>query len=106
MTKIICNQFDGGIAESRYDKSPNVALDMYHFDAISDPNVLRNHCANQKDTVSGGTNSGTENVYLYDACPRSNGSYIGLGIDSNGGSTVPKFYRKNGNDLLKCFFQL
>lgn len=99
MAKIICNQFDGGIAESRYDKSPNVALDMYHFDAMSDPNVLRNHCANQKDTVSGGTNSGTENVYLYDACPRSNGSYIGLGINSNGGSTIPKFYRKNGNDL-------
>jgi len=103
--KIICNQFDGGIAESRYDKRPNVALDMYHFDSLSDPYALKNHPANQKDTVSGGTNSGTENVYLYDACPRSNGSYIGLGINSNGASTIPKFYRKNSNDLNSYWAQ-
>lgn len=94
MAKIYCTEFDGGIAESNYDRRPNVASDMYHMTATVDPNVLKNHPANQKDTYDG-TN---ENVYCYDAVPRGNGTYIGLGIDR---ASPPKckFYRKNNNDL-------
>lgn len=103
--KITCNKFNGGLAESRYDRRPNVALDMYHYDALLDPYVLHNHRALQKDTVSGGTNSGTEAVYCYDAVPRGTGTFIGLGVDVNGGTTTCKFYRKNGNDLNSYWAQ-
>jgi hypothetical protein len=94
MTKIVNDRFNGGLAEGRYDKRSNVALDMYHYDAFTDPTVLHNHRANQKDTYNGVN----ENVYVYDASVRSNGTYIGLGNDRSSPQKCI-FYRKNNTDL-------
>lgn len=94
MTKIYCNEFDGGVAESNYDTRANVASDMYHLSATIDPKVLRNFRANQKDTLSGGSTA----VYCFDGAPRSTGTFIGLGHD-NGSPAQAKFFRKNNNDM-------
>lgn len=102
--KVIINQFDGGLAETKYPVETNVAADMFHCDIFSDRKLLKNLRKNEKDTVSGGAHSGTENVYAWDGARRSDGKILAIGHTSSV-STTARFYRKNGNDVTSYWVQ-
>lgn len=97
MTKVILNKFDGGLAETKYPVEKNVAAAMTHCDVYSDRRLLKNLRRNEKDTVSGGTHSGTDAVYCYDGARRSDGKIIGIGNTSSSVTTA-RFLRKNNDD--------
>lgn len=104
MTKVIVNEFDGGLADTKYPVEKNVAADMFHCDIFSDRRLLKNLRKNEKDTVSGGAHSGTENVYAWDGARRSDGVMLAIGHTSSV-STTARFLRKNSNDVTSYWQQ-
>lgn len=104
MTKVIVNEFDGGLADTKYPVEKNVAADMFHCDIFSDRKLLKNLRKNEKDTVSGGAHSGTENVYAWDGARRSDGVMLAIGHTSSV-STTARFLRKNSNDVTSYWQQ-
>lgn len=99
MGRVVINKFNGGLAQTKYPLALNEAAAMSHCDIYSDREgkLIKSMRRNEKDTVSGGTHSGTEYVWLYDGARRSDGKIIGVG---NTSSTVyaARFLRKNGDD--------
>lgn len=104
MTKVIVNEFDGGLADTKYPVEKNVAADMFHCDIFSDRRLLKNLRKNEKDTVSGGAHSGTENVYAWDGARRSDGKILAIGHTSSI-SVTARFLRKNNDDVTSYWVQ-
>lgn len=100
MPKVIINQFDGGLAETKYPVETNVAADMFHCDIFSDRKLLKNLRRNEKDTLSGGS----EACYIFDGARRSDGKILAIGNTSSSVSTA-RFFRKNGDDVTSYWQQ-
>lgn len=94
MTKVVIDRFDGGLAETKYPNRRNVAADMHHCDIYTDPRLLKNHRALERDV----NQSGSYEFYVLDAVRRSDGKILGVGYASSV-STQARFFRKNNDDI-------